>query len=160
MSILRPGKLTMWVMDEKKQVGKVSIHLPTSATLANIANFTPTFTTYLDQLLYGQVIGCVYSVPCSLGAGVKAAPIAKSDIEEGVLFKFRTANDFVDVRVPAFNPFWYADNSNEVPINAAITNFQDAIISGFFSVFPCSSHGQDITSIVSRKKSIRSSRKV
>lgn len=94
----------------------------------------------LDPLIDGQIIDISARIITELPSGIKTAPLANSDREEGGLFHWRTTNNAsVLMRVPTFD-------ENEVnlnPYSSALSDFTNIFTNPEIDnlyVYPASSH--------------------
>lgn len=95
------------VQDGKGSKSAVTVEVPTSVSLADVAIFAAEMAKIVRPLLAGQIVGVGYMIELDLasvfGAGENPVPDANSDVEEGARFGFATTNDFTKtMRVPTF----------------------------------------------------------
>ncbi len=103
-----------------------------------------------------------------LPAGLRAAPSANSDVEEGGRFQFRTANNFfTSSRLPTLDESKVNAGSRDLNLtDADIAAFVQAVISGIDltaaggsgTVTPCDKRNEDVASLEFAREAFQSSR--
>jgi hypothetical protein len=100
-----------------------------TATLASVLAYIDTMATLVDAITEGKVISQSLVLYPTLGAGLKADPVANSDVQESGLFTFPMANlpsKSFSIDVPALiQAAFVADNINTA--NVAIAAWLDEI---------------------------------
>lgn len=160
MAVLRPGKLTMWVMDNKRELAKVIAHLPKTATLSGVADFAVALSDAVDAIIEGQIISAVISWPLGLHASVRTSPTAISDIEETAVFEFGDTNKKLITRVtlPTFKPSLVAADGKSLVVSGDINTFLNRMESGNLGTEPVSAYGTDIVWTLRKYHRFRESR--
>lgn len=91
------------IRDEKGRVSTTEVRVPAATPFAEVVEFGGAMALLIDPLISGQItrIGLVFDY--TLIGGIKTAPVAGSDVEEGARFSFLTENNFpMRMRLPTF----------------------------------------------------------
>jgi hypothetical protein len=107
------AKITMSIIDAKARIGRLifytdvdSYGFVTGDRLQEIDDYFSEVARRLDAIISGAIISLDISVSVNLSAGMKASPLATSDVEEKALFVYpKTASGgaYFAHRVPTFN---------------------------------------------------------
>lgn len=143
------------IIDEKGVSSTTFMQVPDTFSLANTLQFAKDLALLVDAVIGGKIthIGACYLV--TLPAGLKANPIANSDVEEGARFSFNTAGGFVTkMRLPTFLESKLSPASKDVNLlDSAVAAFVNAMVAGIAeanpaqTVTPSDGRQDDITSI-------------
>lgn len=154
--------------DAKGETSTTEINLPTSVTLADVGIFAGQMALLINPLITGVItrIGIAWTI--ALPAGLRAAPVAGSDIEEGGKFQFRTVNNFYTrSRIPTFDEAKIVAGTNEIDqTDADVAAFVTAMVGGLdlsleggsADVQPSDSRDEDIVALDFARENFVSSR--
>jgi hypothetical protein len=157
------------VLDAKGQSSTMEVNVPSSVTFANIVLFASEVAKLIHPLMTGQItrIGVAFTV--ALPAGLRAAPLANSDVEEGARFQFGTSGGFYTAtRIPTIDesiilPGTRQVNTANAAVAALVTALRDGLnlvpVGGTATVSASDSRGEDITSLASAVEMFQASRK-
>lgn len=150
--------------DDKGKVSTTTINVPSAEAFADVVTFAGNVAALIDPLISGQLtrIGVAFTV--DLPGGIKTAPTAVADVEEGARFQFRTAgNFFTSLRLPTFldalvNPGSDAVDLTDPDVDAFVTAMTDGIDIGGNLVEPCDPREDDIGTLEFAREQFQSSR--
>lgn len=101
---------TMSILDAKGETSKEKFHLdsPDLDAIADAGDdpveFIQEMARFQDAVITGQITRLMLTIEVELPSGIKTAPLALSDVQEGVLYLLRTANNSaVRLRIPTFD---------------------------------------------------------
>ena len=148
-------------VDAKAKRQTMVVPVPRGAlTLADITGFMAAQVALIDDLTEAQVDGMAIEIGVALPGGLKGAAVADSDCEEGGLFGFSCAGtDYsFGVRIPALVQGVFAGSDIDL-VDALVTPFTASMVAGLLvgavNVNPSNEYENDVTGIVSGKKSFR-----
>lgn len=149
------------VVDEKGAQSTFEVNLPTATAFADVVTFAGSMAQLVNPLITGAItrIGVAFTVPIP-GTGVRAAPLADSDVEEGARFQYRTAGGFLTaLRLPTFNEaFVQAQSRNVDLLDVAVAPFNTAMIAGIAGEQPSDKREEDIVALDFAREQFQSSR--
>lgn len=157
-----PIKIQYSVLDDKGLIARTLVHVPSGTSLANAGVFAGDLAGAIDALIHGQIVSVDICIPFDFsGLGLKTAPDANSDVEEGALFGFVDALGLTyRQRLPTFSEAFILANSRNVDLaNAAVQAYTDGIITGFSTVAPTTQSGSDLTALRDAKEQFVKNRK-
>lgn len=145
------------VKDAKGSQGTITHNFPVAADLAVVADYARGTGQFIDALIKGQIVAYGISLVLDLAliAGIKTAPAADSDVEEGARFLFSVAGGGgTDFRLPTFDETFIQPGTNLVDTaNAAVVSLVDRVIAGrtlgLINVSPSNMYGSDIVALES-----------
>lgn len=121
------------IVDGKGKQSTTEINLPGALSITEGITFAVEMAKLIDPLIRGAItrIGLAFLVDLP-SSGIKSAPIADSDVEEGARFQFRTENGFqTGMRIPTFNEAKVNVGSDTVDISdAQVASFINAMLTG------------------------------
>lgn len=148
-------------VDAKAKRQTMVVPVPRGAlTLADITGFMAAQVALIDDLTEAQVDGMAIEIGVALPGGLKGAAIADSDCEEGGLFGFScSGTDYsFGVRIPALVQGVFAGSDIDL-VDPLVTPFTASMVAGLLvgavNVNPSNEYENDVTGIVSGKKSFR-----
>lgn len=152
--------------DAKGETGRNEISFPVAVDIGVLQAFLSSTALLIDAVTRCQIINAGIGLEINLAAigGLKTAPIAGSDVEEGAVFTFGTSADSLTrFRIPGFDETFVDDTSRAVDIAAtAVDALVDRITAGhtvgLTNVSPSDQYGNDVTSLYSARESFQSSR--
>lgn len=149
------------VLDADGNHSSYVIHVPLGAlTLAAITGFAQYVATTTDGVSDGKITSVRATVEVDLPGGLKANPVAASNVQEGGLVQFDAlGNPYAhSVRVPAWKQAAFTGKEINWGDPGA-TAWRLMMLNGHLDdgvmVIPCSPHEEDLTNVVSGKKSFR-----
>jgi len=161
-------QLSITMRDDKDKRASVQLYLPFSdlTTITDAAQspveFAQQFATYLNAVTTGVIESISLSLRVDLPAGLRTVPDASSDVEEGALFIYRTANGFTTrQRIPTFDESLIQPGTREVDRTALVV--ADLIemmtipsdLPGNWGIAPSDSRGDDITAVTETREQFR-----
>lgn len=100
-------------------------------TYAGVAAAMDYLLPIIDDMINGQIIGCSISREIPLVAGLKVAPNASSDVEEIGVFKFRTLESDVFIKIPTWQDNLVLSGTDVIDTDDPdVTDFIFAVIDG------------------------------
>lgn len=124
---MQKALLSFTVEDDKGYKGSVPFYMlydDATATLASILAYVDTFATLVDNITEAKIISQSVVLYPTLGAGLKANPVANSDVQESGLFTFPlnglSAKSY-SIDIPAFIQSAFVDDA----INTTVTAVSD-----------------------------------
>lgn len=156
--------------DGKGAIATTEVQIPTSITLANATIFAQQLALLIDPIISGIITRIGIAVSVTLPGGLNVTPNAGSDVEEGALFSFVTANNFrKQLRIPTFNETQIlsgtqAVNTADTDVAAFITAMTDGILltgaGGTGTPTPVDTRAEDLTALDFARESFQSTRSV
>lgn len=149
------------IRDDKGARSLVEIYLPSATTIALAQDFIDDVAPLIEALITGAIERVGICLSGALPGGLRANPLAGSDVEEGARFIFNSAGGFsTSLRIPTFDEQYVLDNSNLVDTAAgAVTSFVAGMTAGLATVQPTDYRSADITSLKSAREDFQRSRK-
>lgn len=152
------------VKDAKGAKSTIQVSFPGATLLGAIITFMQNFLPLLDVIIGGQILSYSANFNVSdLGTyGLKGAPAANTDVEEGALFVWTSENGFLSRnRYPTFLETKILAGTRQV--NVADTDVAAVIndmVAGVGGTAPSDGRGDDITALSSAKEMFQKSRRV
>jgi len=149
------------IRDEKGARSLVEIYLPSATTIALAQDFVTAVAPLLEALITGAIERVGICVSGTLPGGLRASPLANSDVEEGARFIFTSAGGYTtSVRIPTFDDTLILEGTNIVDSDAgAVTSFVAGMTAGLATVQPTDYRSADITALKSAREDFQRSRK-
>lgn len=155
--------------DQKDKSSFTEINIPVGTSLANAVIFAQQMALLIDPLINGRIARIGISASVTLPGGLTATAAASSDVEEGALFQFRTAQGFHSSnRIPTFSESLISAGSNAVDttdtdVAGFITAMTAGINLGGFGgtgvVQPTTNREEDLTALDFALEDFQSSRR-
>lgn len=157
------------IRDEKGANSLMEVKVPSGTSFTDVAIFAQQMAPLINSLITGAItrIGVAFTV--GLPGGLRAAPAAGSDVEEGGRFQFRTSlGNFTSTRIPTFDEQFVVAGTQEVDLtDAAVLAFVNSMLSGIDItgaggsgiVEPSDSRDEDITALEFAREQFQSSRR-
>lgn len=154
------------IVDDKGARSDVTYHVPSSVSFANVIEFAQSAFILIDSLITGQLEGFSVIATEYFTSGVKTAPVAGSDVEEGARFGFLTdqTND-TKLRLPTFDEAHMVAGSALVDLtDSDVIAFITAMTGGIDLagagpiVSPSDARDEDIVSLAYAKDAFTASR--
>lgn len=145
----------------KAAVGKpksLPFYVPSSGlTLANAQLWSDDMAPLLDAVTEGAILGASVTFALTLPSGLKATPLADSDIQEGALFSMVAAGTIYKegIWVPAYLQSLFTGTEVDTVGAGASKDFADYIKATTHSVAPSDKYGNDLTEVYSAEKKFR-----
>lgn len=166
----KPANIIITYRDDKTSEGQTIINIPTQddLTLGEMIAMANHHAFDMNQLSDAEIIRCSISIDVSpLDVDPGAQP--GSDLEIGADFTFKADNGFTSqIRIPAFRPEFFIAGSPDVDLSIEqVSDFVTNMIDGYGTdndIPPSdyadvtTSRGEDLTSLLSARKSIVKSR--
>lgn len=145
------------VQDEKGKTSTTTINLPSAVAFADATLFAAELAKLINPLIGGAItrIGIAFTV--ALPAGLRASPLANSDVEEGARFQFSTTNGFFSgMRIPTFLESFITAGTKDVDLTdtdvaAFVAAMRDGIdltgVGGSGTVQPSDSRDEDLAAL-------------
>jgi hypothetical protein len=145
-----PAQISVSIRDSKAKTSHYFVNIPVATSLANATFFAQAVATLSDVLMGGQITSLGLCYRLDLPGGLKASPLANSDVEEGARFGFLTENLFsTRLRIPTFLEDYIVPGSKEVDltdpdVDALVTLLVDGDIQ---NTEACDNREDDIESV-------------
>lgn len=157
------------IQDEKGVTSTTELNLEDSGLPLIQQAFAGEIAKLVDGMTTGAItrVGATFNIP--LPSGIKTAPQANSDVEEGARFQFRTANGFYSgMRIPTFDESKIVTGTRAVDLTdsdvaafvTAMTDGIDMTAAGFVGVTeePVDKRGEDLVALEFAREQFISSR--
>jgi len=122
-------KLTYTLQDAKGAIAPYSIWLEPTAAFSgdqyDVADFAASLAEDLDNVINAAIIAMTLSISLSLPSGLKSAPAANSDVEEGAVSTYEVRNlpyTFSN-RIPTYREDYLAAGNQPLFSNADVSQF-------------------------------------
>lgn len=147
--------LSFSILDDDADRRTVNIFFDAAITPAALAAFATAYEPLLDAVIDGQIIEASYTVGLVLAGGLKAAPVAQSEVQKGANWSYLNASRFKHgIWIPSFKPtLFVGDTVNQA--GAGVAAFNAAHITGIAGTAPTNGQGFDLTALASAKKTFR-----
>lgn len=147
--------LSMAVVDADGDSKRVQVFLPAATTQAAIVTFSDSFSALLDAVIDGQITDISYTISVPVPGGLKASPVANSEVQKGALFSFLNASRY---KWGQYIPTWIPANftGDEVDLEATgVAAFLAAYTAGLAGTNPTNGYSDDLTSLAGNRKAFR-----
>lgn len=154
-------RLWIRVRDADGDTSTLTLNFPSSFSITEVLGFADGFITLLDAIITGKVEEAGISVVVTLPGGLRANPVAYSDVQHGALMSWGTDGNYrTSYRVPTFNPAMFATGSKNVDVeDSDVAAVLTAMISGIdvsaTMVEPSDYRGDDINALIKGVESFR-----
>lgn len=152
-----PIQIQASFVDEAGKSGTTSFNVPTATTAANAALAAQAWALLVDEITDARIVGLSMSLPVSLPAGLKSAPVDGARAGVGALFQFNTSGGHLTkMIIPARKEAIITDDTDVVDTaDTDVANFLSEMqagldltaVSGTGTVSPCDSRNEDIVSL-------------
>jgi hypothetical protein len=150
------------ILDDDGDKSTCQFHMPRTFTWDEVVDTAEDITMLIDAMSLGQVVACGVTAAIDPASIIlKGQPVAQCDVQQCGLFTFETAEHYKhSIRIPAFDPDQFLDNSKEIDqeqidVAAFITAIVDGVLQGETTVTPSDYRGEDITALVTAVESFR-----
>jgi len=149
------------VQDDDGDRSSVNVTVPSGTlTLAAIVEFAQDMAALIDACTDGQIVEIHLVIGVSLPEGLKANPVAYSDVEKGALLSFDVAGTEYrhSIRIPAFVESKFAGKAvddEDVDVAALIAALEDGITEEAQLVAPSNRFELDLGTYIEGIKSFR-----
>jgi len=154
--------LSTSVMDADKEVAATPLYGFTSdaTTLAQVVTDAQAVQGLIDPILDGQIVKSVFNLIVPLAGGIKATPVAGSEIERTGLFNWTVNGSIYDyaIDLAAFAAAKFIGNAIDTG-DADVSAFIDAIIAGMTHLAFTDKYGNDVEANRNARKTFRKHRK-
>lgn len=143
--------------DEAGKTASTSLNVPTATTAANAALAAQAAALLIDEITDAQITGMTLSLPVSLPAGLKTAPVDGARVGVGALFSFLTTlGHITKMVIPARVEAIILDETDVVDLdNTDVANFIAEMqagldltaVSGTGTVSPTDTRNEDINGL-------------
>lgn len=129
-------------------------------TLPQITGFMEAQAALIDEVTDGQIVEMRVEVQVAVPSGLKANPVANSEVQKGALFTFGLNGTSYahSIRVPAFKPSLFAGkevNTSDTDVTALVDSIVTGLTIASAPVAPSNPFELDITGLTTAKKSFR-----
>lgn len=153
------------VLDAKGKNGTTTQSFPIAVDIAVLQDYLRGMGQFIDAVIKGQIVAAGVSLTIDLATitGIKTAPLADSDREEGAEFAFTVAGGgLTGFRLPTFDEAFLVSGTNLVDTaDAAIIALVDRVTEGhtlgIINVSPSNIYGSDIEALASATEAFQSS---
>ena len=158
---MRPANLVITLRDGKGLESQIILNITSVNGTTDIAAQIGTaelMQSLVDSITTGQIVRCGLIFDLDLVGGLKSAPNANSDIEEGAQFIWRSSTGHNTAsRIPTFDEDKIVTATRSVDLSDGdVSDFNDAIIDGveIASVLTefLDSRGDDIEALLSARE--------
>lgn len=146
--------LSVVIEDDDADRRSAKVHFLPAATLADVQTYLTAYAPLLDAVSDGKLVEAFVQMQLTLPAGLKANPIAFSEVQKGANLTFLNTSRYkYGVWVPAWKPSFFSDDG--LTNDAQVTDFIAAYYQGLAGVLPSNGFGFDLTSFSAGKKTFR-----
>lgn len=165
-------RFTYTIKDEKSKRATVVFNVPEVdiLTVADAAGspieYAQAIAQAIEPLIDGQITNISINIDTALPAGLKAAPLVTSDVEEGALFTFETADGFdTRARIPTFKESLITSGGLVNVLDSNVSEFLELIIlpselPADWSISASDARGANIVRLVSAEEKFKARRRV
>lgn len=153
------------IRDAKGKKSTTTMNFPIASDQAVLVDFLKTTAQLIDPLIKGQIIGIGAGIVVDLpGSGLKTAPLADSDVEEGARFNWLASSGaLTNFRIPTFDEAKMVTGTPDVDTaDGDVDDFVQRMRAGktdtLVNVSPSDDRGSDITELESARESFTSTR--
>jgi hypothetical protein len=165
MSVPAHVELFYRIKDAKNKAGTMTQSFPIAVDIAVLQDYARGMGQFIDAAIKGQIVACGLSLVIDLATitGIKTAPLADSDVEEGADFTFSVSGGGnTGFRIPTFDEALMVAGTNLVDTTVtAVTDIVNRTIAGrtlgAINVSPSNIYGSDVTALESALESFVSS---
>jgi hypothetical protein len=155
------------VKDSKNTISTTNYSMPRNVDIAVASTWAVRAAELIDNIVTGSIasIGIGIEIAISEATGLKATPLANSDVEEGALFTFRTViGSLTGTRLPTFDEAKMQSgtpnvNVTDTDVNAYVQHVLQGQTNGLINASPSDERGEDISALDSATEAFRSTRK-
>ncbi len=124
-------RITTTIRDADDSTRAVAVWVPQGTlTLAQINEWAQTFAERLDAVIDGVITGQEIALEATLPVGLKASPVAASNVEETALISFDTSTPYRDsVAIPTWTQTLF-NKKDVIQTGTAWDEFLEAFITG------------------------------
>jgi hypothetical protein len=154
-------EINIGLIDDEGKPSSTGCWLPDATTLAAAQTFAAAFAQLIDNMTEGKLTGINMIYHVALPGGLKANPIANSDVEQGAIFVYADAQNFkTSLRVAAVSKAKIVANSDAVDLaDADVIALNLAMTAGIAGTQPSTNRGDDLTALLSAKESYKRQRR-
>lgn len=149
------------VLDADGNNSSVVFKVPVGTlTLAQITEYAQEQATNTDACIEGQITEVRVVLDVALPGGLKGAPVALSNVQEGALFSFQAADTKYKhgIRLPSFKQAYFTGkevDQTEPDVAGWLTGVITGLDASGTNVPACDNYGNDLTSVAKAYKSFR-----
>lgn len=149
------------IRDAKDARSLVEFYLPDATTIADAQTWITAAAPLLNALITGAIERVGVCLSAALPGGLRASPLANSDVEEGAKFIFNSTGGYqTSVRIPTFDETHMVAGSTQVDTTAGpVASFVAGMTAGLSLIEPTDYRGADIVSLRSARESFQRSRR-
>lgn len=147
--------LTIQDAKGKQSTMTVPVPLPGNITIGSALGAARNWAEAIQDAISGKIVRAGIALIADLGGlGIPATPDINSDVEEGAILAFSSAEGFpMRFRIPTFKEELFLDNTTTVDrqdtvidgiIDRVVDGIQFTALPGDGDVDPSTSHGEDI----------------
>jgi len=147
--------LSIGVLDADGDTKRVQVFLPAATTQAAIVTYSDAFCALLDEVIDGQISDVSYTITVPVPGGLKANPVANSEVQKGALLSFANASRY---KWGQYIPTWSDDNfsGDEVLLTPQeVIDFIVGYVAGIGGTNPTNGYSDDLTSLAASRKAFR-----
>lgn len=153
--IMADSLLSFSILDDDADRRNVNLFFDGAVTPAALAAYATAYEPLLDAVIDGQIIEASYTVILTLAGGLKAAPVAQSEVQKGANFSYANASRYAHgIWVPSFKPTLFVGDTVNLA-GAGVGAYNTAHITGIAGTAPTNGLGFDLTSLKKATKNFR-----
>jgi hypothetical protein len=153
------------IEDEKGAKSTFAVYLPDSTLWADVLGFAASMAPLLEAMITGAIRGISVTVSVDLPSGLRVAPLATSDVEEGGRFIWASAGGFnTSGRIATFDEAAVVtgtrliDTTGDADVAAFVSAMTTGLTVNTNLVQPVDYRGADIEALISARESFQRSR--
>ncbi len=152
------------VVDAPGSESIMRFHVPNNTEIGNFKTFVQNTATFIDALIKGKITNISVGIGVDLPGGLKSAPDATSDVEEGARFIFSALNGgSFRMRIPTFDEAKMTTgtdlvNTADTDVAAFLTQMIDGQTINLQAQHPSAADESDLIALTSAKSAFQSER--
>jgi len=148
--------LSFKITDAKAKSKRTHVYAQTGGTLVELQTFVDANAPLLDVIIEGQITAISFTRQLVIPGGLKGAPLANCDVEEGanMLFDVSATNYNHGIRLPSLLQTLFTGEEVDIA-DLDLIAWSNNIINGTAGVVPSDRYGGDVIGLLSGAKTFR-----
>jgi len=148
--------ISIKITDAKNKSKRSHVYAQTGGTLIELQNFVDANAPLIDAIIEGQITAITFTRALVIPGGLKGAPVANCDVEEGanMLFDVAATNYNHGIRLPSLLQTLFTGEEVDIT-DLDVIAWSNNIINGVAGVVPSDRYGGDVIGLLSGAKTFR-----